>query len=314
MNTIEFAVQDGVPYAIDFLNPAPDFERDRITDFYFEHVVEKMAHLVIDRALQRDPSQSLAAVGGDARPRRGAPASSAPAGVPQDRRLDGRDRARGTRCSRPGTRADAAVHPRFAGSDARAQAHVRRPGALPVPAAVLPDGRRRSAHADRGGDASRRSASAWRARRSAVACALRAARAERGRSAAGADRSRLRAAPAPPRGSTRSCCPTRCTSPSTTPSRPPGPRYTQRLCELFDVDCAVMGRFRQAVTCASTRTIAPLLDALVASYREWGGTRDPADDRDRRLARGADLERVRDPARRLHRLRRADAWSAIRAS
>ena len=31
MNTIEFAVQDGVPYAIDFLNPAPDFERDRIT-------------------------------------------------------------------------------------------------------------------------------------------------------------------------------------------------------------------------------------------------------------------------------------------
>jgi hypothetical protein len=51
MNTIEFAVQDGVPYAIDFLNPAPDFERDRITEFYFEHVVEKMARLVIDRAL-----------------------------------------------------------------------------------------------------------------------------------------------------------------------------------------------------------------------------------------------------------------------
>jgi len=51
MNTIEFAVKGGVPYAIDFLNPAPDFERDRITEFYFEHVVEKMARLVIDRAL-----------------------------------------------------------------------------------------------------------------------------------------------------------------------------------------------------------------------------------------------------------------------
>jgi hypothetical protein len=51
MNTIEFAVQDGVPYAIDFLNPAPDMERDRITEFYFEHVVEKMSRLVIDRAL-----------------------------------------------------------------------------------------------------------------------------------------------------------------------------------------------------------------------------------------------------------------------
>jgi len=51
MNTIEFAVKDGIPYAIDFLNPAPDFERDRITEFYFAHVVEKMARLVIDRAL-----------------------------------------------------------------------------------------------------------------------------------------------------------------------------------------------------------------------------------------------------------------------
>ncbi len=51
MNTIEFAVKDEVPYAIDFLNPAPDFERDRITEFYFEHVVDKMARLVIERAL-----------------------------------------------------------------------------------------------------------------------------------------------------------------------------------------------------------------------------------------------------------------------
>jgi hypothetical protein len=58
MNTIEFAVEDGVPYAIDYLNPAPDFERDRITEFYFGHVVEKMANLVIERALNSDPAQS----------------------------------------------------------------------------------------------------------------------------------------------------------------------------------------------------------------------------------------------------------------
>ena len=51
MNTIEFAIKDGVPYAIDFLNPAPDFERDRITEFYFEHVVDKMSRMAIDRAL-----------------------------------------------------------------------------------------------------------------------------------------------------------------------------------------------------------------------------------------------------------------------
>jgi hypothetical protein len=57
MNTIEFAVADGVPYAIDYLNPAPDFERDRITPFYFSHVVEKMAHLTIDRAVNGHPAQ-----------------------------------------------------------------------------------------------------------------------------------------------------------------------------------------------------------------------------------------------------------------
>jgi hypothetical protein len=58
MNTIEFAIQEGVPYAIDFLNPAPDFERDRITAFYFEQVVDRMARLIIDRALSGDVSNS----------------------------------------------------------------------------------------------------------------------------------------------------------------------------------------------------------------------------------------------------------------
>jgi len=51
MNTIEFAVQDGVPYAIDFLNPAPDFERDRITQHYFDLVLDKISALVVDRAV-----------------------------------------------------------------------------------------------------------------------------------------------------------------------------------------------------------------------------------------------------------------------
>ena len=57
MNTIEFAIQDGVPYAIDFLNPAPDFERDRITPFYFDMVVERMSALVIDRAVNGTADQ-----------------------------------------------------------------------------------------------------------------------------------------------------------------------------------------------------------------------------------------------------------------
>ncbi len=58
MNTVEFAIRDDIPYAIDFLNPAPDFERERITEFYFGHVVEQMAKLVIDRALRGAPSNT----------------------------------------------------------------------------------------------------------------------------------------------------------------------------------------------------------------------------------------------------------------
>lgn len=50
MNTVEFAIRDGIPYAIDFLNPAPDFDYRSITPEYFEWVVQQMADLVIERA------------------------------------------------------------------------------------------------------------------------------------------------------------------------------------------------------------------------------------------------------------------------
>ena len=61
MNTIEFAIKDGVPYAIDFLNPAPDFERDRITEFYFTHVVDRMARWsLIARCAATPPIPGLA--------------------------------------------------------------------------------------------------------------------------------------------------------------------------------------------------------------------------------------------------------------
>ncbi len=51
MNTCEFAIKDGVPYAIDFTNPAPDFEITSLTDYYFPFAVQKMADLCIDLAL-----------------------------------------------------------------------------------------------------------------------------------------------------------------------------------------------------------------------------------------------------------------------
>ena len=55
---------------------------------------------------------------------------------------------------------------------------------------------------------------------------------------------------------------------------PAGLGYTQRLCELFDA-LPVMARFREGRSVRFNPTIAPILDALVASYREWGGTAAP---------------------------------------
>jgi uncharacterized circularly permuted ATP-grasp superfamily protein len=55
---------------------------------------------------------------------------------------------------------------------------------------------------------------------------------------------------------------------------PAGLGYTQRLCELFD-EMPAMRTFRHGRRVRFNATIEPMLDALVASYREWGGSADP---------------------------------------
>ena len=55
---------------------------------------------------------------------------------------------------------------------------------------------------------------------------------------------------------------------------PAGPGYTQRLCELFD-GLPVMQRFRESRTVRFHTPIPLLLDALLESYREWGGRAQP---------------------------------------
>ena len=50
MNTVEWAVKDGVPYAIDFMNPAPDMDINSLTPKYFDWCVTAMADLVIQLA------------------------------------------------------------------------------------------------------------------------------------------------------------------------------------------------------------------------------------------------------------------------
>ncbi len=58
MNTVEWAVRDGVPYAIDFMNPAPDMDVHSLTPHYFEWAVEHMADLAIKLARQPRPQRA----------------------------------------------------------------------------------------------------------------------------------------------------------------------------------------------------------------------------------------------------------------
>jgi hypothetical protein len=51
-NTVEFAVRDGVPYAIDFLNPAPDADPGSIGPANFEWVVDHASRWLVERVLE----------------------------------------------------------------------------------------------------------------------------------------------------------------------------------------------------------------------------------------------------------------------
>ena len=50
-NTVELAIRGGVPYAIDFCNPAPDADKASVGEENFEWVVETAANYAIERAL-----------------------------------------------------------------------------------------------------------------------------------------------------------------------------------------------------------------------------------------------------------------------
>jgi len=50
LNTVEFAVEDGIPYAIDFMNPAPDAELASIGPANFEWIVNAVADMAVRKA------------------------------------------------------------------------------------------------------------------------------------------------------------------------------------------------------------------------------------------------------------------------
>jgi glutathione synthase/RimK-type ligase-like ATP-grasp enzyme len=50
LNTVEFAVEDGVPYAIDFMNPAPDADRESVGEANFDWIIRAVAELAVAKA------------------------------------------------------------------------------------------------------------------------------------------------------------------------------------------------------------------------------------------------------------------------
>lgn len=60
LNTVEFAVEDGIPYAIDFMNPAPDADVNSVGRENFEWIVNSVAELAVQKALsEENPAREL---------------------------------------------------------------------------------------------------------------------------------------------------------------------------------------------------------------------------------------------------------------
>lgn len=57
MNTVEFAIKDGIPYAIDFMNPAPDMDVNSLGRKHFDWMVTHMADMCIRLAKSKDATR-----------------------------------------------------------------------------------------------------------------------------------------------------------------------------------------------------------------------------------------------------------------
>lgn len=57
-NTVEFGVSGGVPYAIDFCNPAPDADRNSVGEENFKWVVAAATKMLVKKAKAHDPAKN----------------------------------------------------------------------------------------------------------------------------------------------------------------------------------------------------------------------------------------------------------------
>jgi len=60
LNTVEFACEDGIPYAIDFMNPAPDADVNSVGQQNFDWIVNAVAELAVKKAQSdENPARDL---------------------------------------------------------------------------------------------------------------------------------------------------------------------------------------------------------------------------------------------------------------
>ena len=59
LNTVEFAVEDGVPYAIDFMNAAPDADPHSVGAENFEWIVDAVARMAVKKAQEPPAAPDL---------------------------------------------------------------------------------------------------------------------------------------------------------------------------------------------------------------------------------------------------------------
>ncbi len=60
LNTVEFAVEKGVPYAIDFMNPAPDADVNSVGQENFDWIVNAVAEMAVQKAQSEEsPARDL---------------------------------------------------------------------------------------------------------------------------------------------------------------------------------------------------------------------------------------------------------------
>ncbi len=63
MNTVEFAVRGGIPYAIDFMNPAPDADYHSVGSENFDWIVKTMGEFAVKKALEARKERPFTANG-----------------------------------------------------------------------------------------------------------------------------------------------------------------------------------------------------------------------------------------------------------